>query len=498
MGSSDGRLYAIDTADGTRRWSYDTTPARRALADRNDLNGSPALGRRGIWIGGEDGAMHYVPYDYCLGRGPMGQRCQASPGERFGANLVRTYPVTAGGSTELHGYRRRLPTATTLTARLVVRHNGETQRAAMVPGTNAASLVRSVSPHFDLSAQLSADGRDLHIVPQGFLRPDTKYRVRLAGAYEGERSGRFADTISFRTGSGRGSVPLAVHRNSVSAFDLRRLALPLPTLLPSVNQIGFDSYDWIAGTLERTRAAHGRHGEVLLWVVGSREDEHGRRLADPASEFAFPLSGRWRGRDLILDQHSFQLLFTFGPVPLAELAFRGRMDDERVVGAGASVYGEVNCPEVPNLGGALLAAGLCNDEGKLIAAGTYLTDRYRGPANRRPRGVKVRSVGLDLPTASADGSVSVRFALSHDAHFGARRHTADVMLRNAETGAPLALDYNGLTSLRKRDGKITGVDLRLPAGSALPGDLEAWVIGDVFPLARAALPPKKHGYQPVR
>ena len=488
VGSSDGRLYAIDTTDGSRRWSYDTTPNGAKLADRNDLNGSPALGKRGIWIGGEDGSMHFIPYDYCLGPGGRGdERCETDPGERFGDDLVRTFPVTAGGSIAQDGYPRPLPSATTLTARLVVRSDGVTQRAEMVPGADAASLVRSVKPAFDFSAQLSADGRNLHIVPEGFLKPGTKYRVRLAGAYDGEVQGSFDDTISFRTEQGGGTVPLDTGRDRVGAFDLRRLALPLPTLLPSVNQIGFDSYDWIAGTLDRTGSAKQGHGKLLLWVIGSREDSHGRRIADPASEFAFPLSGRWDGDDVILSQRGFELLFTFGPVPLEELAFRGALGADGIVGPGATVYGQVDCPSVPGLGGPLLAAGLCNDEKKLIAAGTYLTDGYKGPANRRPKDVSVRSVDLVRPTAGSDGSVSVRLEAGSGANFGPHRHTADVMLVDRATGAPLPLDYNGLSDVRVKNGKIAGVELTLPAGTELPAQLDAWVIADVFPLAQRRL-----------
>jgi outer membrane protein assembly factor BamB len=65
VGSSNGKLYAIDARTGKRRWSYDTTPRDPVLHDRNDLNGSPALGRRGIYIGGEHGRLVFVPYEWC-------------------------------------------------------------------------------------------------------------------------------------------------------------------------------------------------------------------------------------------------------------------------------------------------------------------------------------------------------------------------------------------------------------------------------------------------
>ena len=61
-----------------RRWSFDTTPGDPVLRDRNDLNASPALGRTGVYIAGEDGYVDYVPYDYCLHR--RDSRCSTQPG----------------------------------------------------------------------------------------------------------------------------------------------------------------------------------------------------------------------------------------------------------------------------------------------------------------------------------------------------------------------------------------------------------------------------------
>jgi hypothetical protein len=96
-------------------------------------------------------------------------------------------------------------------------------------------------------------------------------------------------------------------------------------------------------------------------------------------------------------------------------------------------------------------------------------------------------VKLTRPTATSDGEVRARFRLSGRARFGARRHTADVLLVDRSSGNPLGLDYNSLTSIRRRGGRIGGVDLRLPAGTELPGRLRAYVIADVFPLGSRGL-----------
>ena len=80
VGSSNGRLYAINANTGRLRWSYNTTPSNPVLRVRNNLNASPALGKTGVYIAGQDGYVYYVPYDYCLHR--RNPRCStgATPG----------------------------------------------------------------------------------------------------------------------------------------------------------------------------------------------------------------------------------------------------------------------------------------------------------------------------------------------------------------------------------------------------------------------------------
>ncbi|MGD1994322.1 MAG: PQQ-binding-like beta-propeller repeat protein, partial [Anaerolineae bacterium] len=95
FGCGNGRIYALNAADGTRRWSYDTTPDDPELRDRNDLNGSPALGETGIYIGGEHGRLWYVPYDYPLH--VEDARGETDPGEDLPADVVGLFPVTPGG-----------------------------------------------------------------------------------------------------------------------------------------------------------------------------------------------------------------------------------------------------------------------------------------------------------------------------------------------------------------------------------------------------------------
>ena len=208
VGSSNGKLYALDAATGARRWSFDTTPKGAALRDRNDLNGSPALGKRGVYIGGEHGRVWFVPYDYC--RKHDDARCDTDPGQEYPDDLDQVFPVTPGGTTK-KGDSEKVPGATVLGTRLVVRQGGSTVNARMLGAPSSDSLVSS-DPPFDFQTQLSGDGHYLFIRPDGLLDPDTDYRVRVHGNWAAPPdAGGFDNTLRFHTAAaGGGKLPLSV------------------------------------------------------------------------------------------------------------------------------------------------------------------------------------------------------------------------------------------------------------------------------------------------
>ena len=496
VGSSNGSLYAIDAESGRRRWSFDSTPRGRALRDRNDLNGSPALGTRGVYVGGEHGRLVYVPYDYCLRR--RDRRCDTRPGEAFSGRLTRVLYATPGGNTRSR-VSGRLPAATIVNGRLVVRRRGRTVDAS-VAARDPRRIVKT-KPRFAFDAELSGDGHYVHVVPKGFLRPGRSYRVRIAGDYasggravantrEGQtRAGRFGSTIRFRTARSEGPLPLAIGRDHVSAMSLTRLAVPLPPMLPSLNQIGFDFYDLIASTIHRSRPDARGEGRLLMWVVAARRDARGVPVADPGGTLAFPLAGRYRRDSLIVTARDVNLTFTFGDVPLRRFEFRGQLGRDLVM-RGPSIYGEVTCRDVPVYGDALGLTGLCNRDGTLVTTGTYLTRAYdrRGRANRRPSGVRVTGVDLARPTATADGLARARFALSPGRRFRAAAHLTTVLLTDARTGLPVSVDYRKeSTSVAAPNGDLAETRVRIPAGTRVPARVRAHVIADAFPLASREL-----------
>ncbi len=494
VGSSDGRLYALDADTGRRRWSFNTVSNDPILRDRHQLNSSPALGRTGVYIGSEDGSLWYVPYDYCLHR--VDVRCNVSPAEPYPPRLSRIYPVTAGGSTQSHGIEGPVPTSAEITARLMVRQGGKTVYAAMLPQPSTGALVHTY-PRFRFTAQLSGDGRYVFIAPDTFLKPGTTYRVKISGRWgsNGERIadwtqpgtwtrfGTFSNTFRFHTAGSSGPLPLTVGPKRVSTFELRRLAMPLPAFLPAVNQIGFDSYVLLVGAIAIGRPDRTGRGSILLWATQGHRGSDGTYAADPHGTLVFPLGGSYRGNTLLLSSHHAVLTFSFGQVPLQRFDMRFQLDRSLRAQEGASIYAQAACAQIPNYGKLTFYAGICNQQGNIAAAGTFISNGLprADHANARPYGLTVRSVTLRAPTAAMQGSLTARFALAPGARYPAGDHRVGLLLVD-RAGQPLGLDYTNQITIPDRRGNVALVTLRIPARATLPRHARVYVITDVFPL----------------
>ena len=205
-------------------------------------------------------------------------RCDRSPGEVFGGDLTRIAYVTPGGTTRLQRPARAACPPPRRSARAwSCRRGGETRGRAAC----AAPSGRRPTPPFAFTTQLSGDGHFLEIVPDGLPAPGHRLRAarrgRLAPATARAR-GRCDDTIRFRTAPVlRRGPPLRDRARRVSAFELSRLAVPLPPILPSLNQIGFDSYDMVVGAL--AVAKPDAHGRRLAAALGGGHEARPRRRA---------------------------------------------------------------------------------------------------------------------------------------------------------------------------------------------------------------------------
>ncbi len=248
FGGGDGVLYVLNK-DGSFRWSMQLIDQ-----DRENLNSSPALGSSAVYIGGESGEVFSVPYDYCLR--PMAQsdpRCSTTPpasGPVDGASLIYTKPFGGLAFTppaQIDGNQA-------LAFTLLVRAAGRTQLDIL----DSASLSVTVTPSVPVTLALAGDGKFVTITPTTGFTPDANgnVTVALAGNYltdltrtglklsGGTVGGAVSGTFTFALGT-PGAYPLAAPiptqpGDPAGIFEMSRISLPLPTILPSYNQIGFD------------------------------------------------------------------------------------------------------------------------------------------------------------------------------------------------------------------------------------------------------------------
>jgi hypothetical protein len=318
------------------------------------------------------------------------------------------------------------------------------------------------------------------------LAPRTEYTVTVRGVATtgGPRVGNvhlgtgdlaaFQGSFRVRTGDDGAAWNPTIGADEVSGVQMSRLAVPLPPMLTSVNQIGFDFYDWVGGVV-RTDPAN-----TVVWFVGAKPDADGALVADPAALFAFPVAGRQRGGTFSWNAEQVNLWFTFGPVPLRRFDLRGTFRADGQVGPEAQHLVEAVCADIPSYGTQMPLTGMCDTAGVITAGGTFLGAQVQSPALRRVPGLTVGPPRQEGRTFTADLDLAPGTQYPKDAHF------VSILLLDADSGDPVSLDYYRDTAMRTDDaGNIVGTSVTVPDGIDLPARIEAHVMADAFPAATA-------------
>jgi hypothetical protein len=241
-------------------------------------------------------------------------------------------------------------------------------------------------------------------------------------------------------------------------------------MLTSVNQIGFDFYDWIGGAVETDEDA------TVVWFVGAKRDAEGQIVADPSSLFAFPVAGEQRGGTFLLNASGVSLWFTFGPVPLQRFDLRGTFDADGQVRADSQFLAEAVCADIPGYGSQIPATGMCDTQGVITAAGTFLGGTAQSPAVRRVPGMRIGDI-----TYTPGSPATLSASIDADQPYTSDDHFVSILLLD-EQGKPVPLDYYSGTTLQTEGNQITGVTLSVD--QPLPPRFEAIVMTDAFPAKR--------------
>lgn len=497
VGSGEGRLFCIEP-DGKLRWSF-----RCIDDDRNDLNSSPALGRDGVYIAGESGGVFFVPYDYPLSEaGRLDARCARGPEEDLpeaGVFLLRTTRFGALEPEASPGLEANEP----LTLSLLVRESGDTILSAL----DRDSIDVSVSGSPAVKVSVAADRRFLSIVPQEYWTGPGggDVTVRVRGSYTrdlarfglkffgGRRGGAFDRSFTFHVGPRGGAAPAISVPDAASgrqsAFEFSRLAAPNPTMLPSWNQIGFDSLHYLAGIVRplaggaATGGGTAGSGRYLAWVVGGRAGE-GAATVDPSLGTRYPLVLERDGDLLTFHNYDgFKISFVGSwDMPFGLYRVAARLP-EGGGSARASFSAVALCDEIRFYGLGLKLMGMTEaDTGRMTVAGGLNLAPWKAPGP------------VSVNAAFSVGPASARAELAGPAP-AAGDHVYSLLLVDEASGDPLPLYYSRDTRVeRDGAGAVKAVSVSFREGQ-VTGRIRAYLMVDTWPAASAVLeaPPARTG-----
>ncbi len=518
--STDGTIYALDPATGAQRWAFDTRePVRSSPAvdgdgnvyfgsgegrlfvlnpdgtlrfsmrlvegERNDLNASPALAADAVILAGESGEIFSVPYDHCLRpEGKTDLRCTVGGGEGLPDAGARLLYTTRFGAL-LPEAPANLDGNQPITLSLVVRAKGDTTQAILASG-----LAVKVEPATEVTTEISGDGKFVTLTPRTRF-PAGPVTISVSGTYlvdmdrkglrvsGGRAGGDVSAKLSFTVDApDLPAFPLPVANapgEPTATWEVSRLALPVPTIMPSYNQIGFDSLHYLVSLVELS------DGKGVALMAGARLPEgKTEAVIDPTTRGIFPLRARYDGGLFTLsneDGLSVEVMnFT---LPFRAFRVATRLGADGSARDTASMSGGTVCASVPFYGPFLQQLGLCNPQSDVI--------RVYGGANFRRSGSGI----LRAPA----GVGEVRFALDADAvtatvtggSLEVAKHLTTVLLVDATTGEPVTLDYGPDTKRTAgASGELTSVTVPL-GGRSLPATVRAYLVVDTYPAARATL-----------
>lgn len=499
VGSGEGRLFVLNP-DGTLRWAMRCTGAWRQAgsgeivemdARRSDLNASPALGPSAVVIAGENGGVYAVPYDYCLRDAAASDaRCTLGPAEDLPPDGTRLLFLDRFG-----GPRDPAPEAVegnqALAFGLFQREGGDTRLALI----DDRSLAVTVRPEVPVEVDVSGDRRFLTVFPTVGWAPAEggEVTLELTGAYlvdpqrdglrtsGGRVAGTFEETLTF-TVPPRDGRPLALEvpaepGDPGGILELYRLAAPLPTILPSYNQIGFDSIHYLVGLVE------GTPERAIAWGVGAAPNgPDGATVVDPTSRVRFALELESDGGLMTLaNEDGFTIEFNGFALPFALFRVAARVDERGFAPGSASILARTICGEINLYGPFLQRLGFCNPESDLLLAyGAAELRPHAGGVQQAPDGVG------DVTFAVEAGAIGPRIvATLEGSELPAGAHNLGILLVDPATGRPISADYVRGT-LVSEEGGLT---VSLGAPEALPTPFRAYLMVDAYPAARADLEP---------
>ena len=480
VGSGEGRLYALNP-DGTLRWSYLCIDD-----DRNDLNSSPALGPHGVYIGGENGGVFFIPYDYPLHNAVHDAKCYVAKGEILphdGVFLVYTDKFGKLLTQPPAHIDANQPLAFTL----FVREHGDTVKSAIDRDLLAVIISGNPKHRTFVSANkqflvitpqetwVGQDGGTVTITIKGnYITDMHRFGLKFFG---GRKSGSFNVSYSFAIVPYKGTLPYKHPQftgDTQTVFEFKRLAAPNPTMLPSWNQIGFDSLHYLGGVVSTCDSG------MVVWVVGGKLSS-GKTVIDPTLEARYPLYLQSDGTCVTLYNYDgFKINFIgswdmpFGMYRLSTTA----VPVTGTIAKSPALFAIALGDEIEFYGKFLKLMGMTEfDTGHMAVFGGLNMNLHGSGSATPPQGV-----GIVIFKA---GTTFIKATLKNTL-LKKNQHVYSIMVADAKTGKPLPLYYTKRTKVYDTDGTVQHITIEFDEGQ-VKGNVVAYCIVDTYPVASQQL-----------
>lgn len=485
FGSGEGRLFCLNP-NGTLRWSY------QLIDDlRNDINGSPGLGRYGVYIAGENGSVFFIPYDYPLTEtGKTDPKSVQGPNEDLPLQGEFLYYTSAFGALELTP-PLEIEANQPLAFSLYVRVNGDTIKTTINRDSVKAEFKGGVKGKVDTSANsqfitlipqetwTGLEGGIVTINIKGEYQKDLwRFGLKFFG---GSHGGTFDQTFSFkvRPRSGETSpykVPLQTGDLS-STIEISRLAPANPSILPSYNQIGYDSLHYVMGAVEAD------NNNIIVWGVGGKllGDEQ-KTVIDPSLEVRFPMILNYDNGLVTLYNYDGILLDMNGSwdMPIDFFRLSGKVDPKTGKQMSKiSMNAIVECDRIEFYGKFLKLLGMSEiDTGRMFIYGGSNFNLFGNGVTRGP----VMTGTASFETSKESVSVKIE-----KGKLKKKNHVFSILLVSEKTGRPVSAKYIDSTTVQTNEnGVVTGVKLSL-IDNIFNGKARIYYMIDTYPAAKGVV-----------
>ncbi len=476
VGSGEGRLYCLNP-DGTLRWSYLCIDE-----DRNDLNSSPAPGPHGVYIGGENGGVFFIPYDYPLHNADKDTNCYTGKGEVLpdhGAFLV----YTSSFGKLLPQPPSHIDANQPLAFTLFVRKDGDTIKSAI----DSKSLHIAVTGNPGFRVDVSANKQFFIITPQetwidhnggtitisitgNYITNMHRFGLKFFG---GSKAGSFNIKHTFAIAPYKGVLPYTYPQltgNPQTVFAFKRLAAPNPTMLPSWNQIGFDSLHYVGGVVSKAS------GGLVVWVVGGKLQD-GKTAINPLLDVRYPLYLKWdNGCVTLYNYDGFKINF-IGSWDMPFCVYRLSTTGNPVTGTiqhSPALCAVALGDEIEFYGKFLKLMGMTQfDTGHMAVFGGANMDLHAGGIATMPQGAG---------TVSFEARPTFIKALLKQSRLKKNEHVYSIMVADAENGNPLPLYYTRRTRVKFVNDTVQEISIEFDKGQ-VKGKVKAYCIVDTYPIA---------------